>query len=649
MTEKLPFEVLAFKEPSQKLPVTIATVEDRFERQHCEQTTRAPKKFIPMLGIVTPKKSDYFGGVQITRAYQKEAAAVANSSTPHAIGSLYSERGGEVYATGTDKKEESQICNFTVQLIERVIEKTYDSEVEKVKLQALNRAGTVVVEVSLEKFSSLFKEIRKKDPGFWLSPGTHAQFEQYIAELYNQEKNKLPTRITYSNAGWQTIDGQNYYLSGGRLGCIAERSIPEIPKQQWSTYASHGRDFIKVGNQSDKMIPLFVAAHLGYLAKPFEDIGCPVQFLTVLIGQTGSLKTSLAKELFQCFNCEGFLNFHSTEAAIELHRKDAYDQTLMLDDIFSCSDKAVIRKFELLLRSFGDTAPRRKANSTVTGTESVPIRGAAVVTAENLPASQLSSALRCLNILVDNQTFNKNELRKFQENSSHAKMAGSSSVLQGYFASFISYVETNYNPIMQEAMVLHHELSKNNDIKFPRLAAIYRVMLIATSIVLNFWRTSRIIDDITHHQLRDEWQISIFRLIKENQAMATTSEPYAKYMATINDQLNIGSAKIATSINEFAQMYPTFIGYAEGEMLYLDSSATFRIASEEHKDRGFEVTESAINKRLCDLGITKFYVEKDGRKRSIHPKSKDKKKFKMLLVNRSRWNEEIKKIDESRD
>ncbi len=88
------------------------------------------------------------------------------------------------------------------------------------------------------------------------------------------------------------------------------------------------------------MIRLFwLYLHLSFACKLFIDAGLKVQFLLLLIGKTGNLKTTICETFAEPFNEGSMLQFESTSRALELYREEYLDMTMIIDDIFKKSVK----------------------------------------------------------------------------------------------------------------------------------------------------------------------------------------------------------------------------------------------------------------------------------------------------------------------
>ena len=133
----------------------------------------------------------------------------------------------------------------------------------------------------------------------------------------------MQKNFTYS--GWEIVDGKPVYLSDSRSDCKCGITIPKILPEEISTIWQ-------------------------------EDL----KIILLLIGKTGSLKTSTCETFAEPFNEGAMLRFESTAVALENYREECIDQIMIVDDIFK-KDSASMKKMEAINRAFGDGIGRAKS------------------------------------------------------------------------------------------------------------------------------------------------------------------------------------------------------------------------------------------------------------------------------------------------
>ena len=551
------------------------------------------------------------------------------------LGNKFLEINNNVFFCNDDKK--ILLTNFIIEVTKRVCHKSIGKSTDLLTIQIISTASKAELTVPLSKYHLLLSEVRNDHPEFRLNAefrNAHSFFSEYCSLVYEESLATIVHSTIYEYAGWEKIDGRMTYLSGRLPNCQSERYVWEVNPHDISTIYQHGHDFLAIGNELKTMLPLFLYSHIGYSAQLFEDAGYEVQFLLVVLGKTGSFKTSLCQELFQAFNVDKFLNFQSTPRAIELQRNECRDMTMLLDDIFSSRDKDAIKKFSDVLRVFGDNAAKAISNATSTKIERFDVRGAAVVTGESDLNTQQSSRLRYLTILVDNSSFNSEKLRHYQSSRALAKQHNQPSIIQSYFSAYIYYLENNYSDVVREITEINHHLPPL-DIKFPRLTMIYRIMVATARIVLRFGITYGAISNETAESTFINWVELIRLVILENQNESTICEPHIAYLDAFVQGIANSDILLATDKESFFQSGREYFGFydTQHERMYLNYQKLFRYVEKYYVDlrTPFETTPSDIHKFLYEHGLSEGYQEK-GRNRYLKKVAYKDQKSQMLCL-----------------
>jgi hypothetical protein len=532
------------------------------------------------------------------------------------------------------------LTNFIVEVTKRVCRKSIGKSTDFLTVRIISVASETELTVPLSKYKLLLSEIKNDHPQFRLNAefrNAYSFFSEYCSLVYEESLSVIVHSTIYEHAGWENVNGQMIYLSGRLSNCQSERYVWEVNPRDIPAIYRHGHDFLTIGNNLKTILPLFLYSHIGYTAQLFEEAGYEVQFLLMVVGKTGSFKTSLCQELFQAFNIDKFLNFQSTPRAIELQRNECRDMTMLLDDIFSSRDKDAVKKFADVLRVFGDNAAKAKANAASTKIERFDVRGAAVVTGESDLNTQQSSRLRYLTIPVDNSSFNAEKLRSYQVNRATATQRNQPSIIQSYFSAYIYFLENNYTDVVHKIMQIDHHLAPL-PIKFPRLNMIYLIMVATARIVIRFGLTYGAMTNEIAETLLAQWTELIRIVILENQNDSTICEPYIAYLDALVQGIATGDILLANDKETFFQSGREYFGFydKQHERTYLNYHKVFKYVERYYADlRGsFETTPREIHKVLYEQGLSEGYQEK-GRNRYLKKMAHNGEKSQMLCLKHS--------------
>ena len=546
------------------------------------------------------------------------------------------ERGQTVVYTN-DKKDRI-LCYFTVTICARVEKYSRTAVTNELEILVKSSQHERTIVIALTKFHSLLAEIRTNLPQFRTNASfgnVSAFFSDYIALKFNLFLATEVVKREFSYHGWAFLHGEPVYLNDRLPFCKSGCYVWAVEPENIASIFRNGMGFLSIGNGLEKILPIFLYAHIGFTARLFKDAGLAVQFLLLIVGRTNSFKTSLSREIFMPFSPIDMMNFQSTPRAIELYREAVQDMVLFLDDIFASGDGNVMEKFENLLRTFGDGVSRAKSNKRSDGIERSDVCGGAVVTAESDLNSQQSSRLRYLTVPVDNSSFDSEKLRYFQNDSILAKQQGSASLMQMYFSAFIFFLERHYDEIVKEIMAIDGTIEPL-PVKFPRLNTIYKAMIILARIVLRFGLTYNALTKTEATATLHQWEAVIQQVILLTQADSTIIEPYLAFLVALSQGIACREISLASDKISFFEAGSDYHGFRDQEngRLYLRSDKVLVYAQKYYAAIGekFDSTAAEVGKALLANGISIADNEAGHTRTTKKVNYKDTKSLRMLCI-----------------
>jgi len=244
------------------------------------------------------------------------------------------------------------------------------------------------------------------------------------------------------------------YLSDSRADCKCGVTIPKISPERMAIAWRNDLQILNIGKKfynfdgtlddiaSLKVsLPFWLYLHLSFACKLFIDAGLKVQFLLLLIGKTGSLKTTICETFAEPFTEGSMLRFESTSRALEIYREECIDMTMVVDDIFK-KKASNMSKFEDILRAFGEGIGRVKsAGKDFKEIIRTKVQGGCIVTAEHDLDSQQSSALRYVSVPIESESIDTDALGAFQADKTRARLEDRPTIVKEIFAGWIAYLE----------------------------------------------------------------------------------------------------------------------------------------------------------------------------------------------------------------
>ena len=172
-------------------------------------------------------------------------------------------------------------------------------------------------------------------PGNWIPPDKTANPYQTVAPL-KQVIKFVSHDAKFERGNFEPQETQNPYIDSQTYQQQSDTRLGG----QFNNFPQ-----LESGNiRTNKGFGLYL--HLGYACKLFLDAGLKVQFILLLVGKTGSLKTTLCETFAESFNEGTMLRFESTAVALENYREECIDMTMVVDDIFK-KDSSSMKNWRL--------------------------------------------------------------------------------------------------------------------------------------------------------------------------------------------------------------------------------------------------------------------------------------------------------------
>jgi len=548
----------------------------------------------------------------------------------------------------------SRLCNFHI-LIESIMRLHFRGGLTQHVILAVEPNYDFRKLIEEKNFSDVLQIFIDDHPQLYVPPEFKAKtkqyFQEYAAEIYSLfQTSKVQDVFLYH--GWERINGKMRYLptdprfDGSDLNFPDLTSyqvhLPNVDNSAMAETWRFGQHILSLGidettqekNSLRAILPIFLYIHMGLAAKLFEDAGYPLQFLLMITGTTGSLKTSICKAIAEPFNPGGMLNFQSTDRAIENYRRQSIDMTMIVDDIFSLYDKGIKNKFDRILRAFGDSIGRAKAINTQTSgnfnaTERTIVRSGCIVTGEHRMNSQQSDNLRTVQVEVDPHTFDRNVLREIQDDNNASRMRGGVSRVQNYFASFVRHLENNYERYME--FIANFRYVMPFQTQFSRQENNFRLLHAMAYMIIDWGMDAGAITQEEGMDMLKGWDDVLDELMKQNEMYAQCTEPYQQFLSVLRQGIGTGNIMIADDKAEYISpsclaKYVGFQRLAGGSRQWIldpDSALISVRKIMEHNGQILSSDKTSICRALYQHGITVGYGGKSdaiGRKRKRYLK-----------------------------
>lgn len=363
------------------------------------------------------------------------------------------------------------------------------------------------------------------------------------------------------------------------------------------------------------MAPLIATALLGTLFQLFSSGSDEYRpsFVTFINGQSGSLKTAVAKMLFTLFNADNPrvpASFKDTATSMEIRLRESRSAVALIDDYYATNVSAVKnemqKNLETVIRYVGDGISRNRSNANLEDVKGTRPECMVVITGEDTDG-QLSTLLRCLVINVDKRTFDGKLLELFQQD----KLLWST-----FQARFIEYVEDNYHDI--EAFI------KSN---FSTIRQMYRghfndlrpvdqmVQLHLVYKVLGEFLSMLGVERGSVERYCSDCIDGCYNAVKISAEYATENSAENQYPIAVCRLIGNGELNLAQSSEQYIAAIGVYDGYETNEYYILDSEKLYSkvVAYFRRLNRGFSLSPKACKAVLHKAGLIRVEYENRGK------------------------------------
>ena len=519
-----------------------------------------------------------------------------------------------IYQWNENNKKYDLVCNFTFYPIELLIYLYISGKKEKYIKFAVIIEGKEKnpIEIPLVKSKTILKKIREQYPSAYIVGNIKPSiFERMIAQKYMDAEAHIKETYIVNFPGWKEVNNKYIYFHAGLPNCNCERVLPKLGNN-YQEILRNGLSCMNLINEPQKMIPLFLFAHLGYLYIFFDIAGFKPNYALYVFGNTNCRKTSLFKILFNIFVKERSnqnINFNSTATAMEMIAQCSVDDTLVIDDLSLTNgreNKEMINKFEYVIRLCGDGIAKRRSNKDLNDTIKFSFRSAVAMNGEDLPYLSQSSLLRLFIIEFDENTVNNEVLKVFQRNQEY---------MQQYFALFIKWLENNYEDCCKFIKDNYFDIFEKLDGRFqyPRMQNLAVILILVNSIITKMFIPSygMSINSVNNEAL-------IIQAVQTSEEFSNKIEPYKEYLKALSSLLATGEVLIADSKEIYIKkcnegMSQDYIGFidkeTEQEYYYLNPAICYELVCKYYKkiNRTFPVSIEKIHSELNKEGFLVIY------------------------------------------
>lgn len=477
-----------------------------------------------------------------------------------------------------------------------------------------------------------------------------------IVELIGRES--VEKKVIHTNTGFDEHNGNRVFLyHGGYIGNtdtdveietdLTDYNIPQycFTDKEFDLKESLETEYSLLELADLKiMIPLIAITYLSSLFSILQEEGILVNFVLLIVGKTGTYKSSISSlslNHFGKFALNEFpLSFRSTFAGLEKVAFAAKDVLLVVDDYKPETMETDQEKImEGIMGLWGDRHSRNKMNSKGGLHKKYAPRGLAIVTGERPPKFSQSRLARAITIYTQEGSIDFEKLKELFKKKEQLNFA---------MRVFIEWIISNEEDIRTKAKELQDTYSTNvSEFKHPRIKQNIVVMMIGFTFWLDFLVEYSIIDSNKRDELINKAYTELEVVGRNQENDVEDEDPVKVFFKTIG-QLQIAGKAYLTDYETGLAIdvaSGTHIGYIDNKnnQYYLIADTVYKEVEKACIGR-FTATPKQLWKSLLDEGY--ITTDKDNRKVIRRTDPKTKNKVECIIISKSKWleamgNEEI--------
>ena len=457
----------------------------------------------------------------------------------------------------------------------------------------------------------VFQKVHELYPEIALFQKGADALEEMIADVFDTSKDSMRTEYAYEKSGWYEEDGRCAAYFKGTHSYYSRWNIPDT--SSWSMQKRKdvflsGMDFLKVGRHGKEIYIIFVYAHAGFSIFWFQKAGCNVEVFVYVVGQNGSLKSSVLLEIVDPFEP------HTRKRQIQLTDSSwpsirqrlllAQDSSLLIDD-YSKTHRAIAKtsdeNFEEVVRAIGNGKLSSRKKLGGIGDQVTDIRTAPFASGEDDPNLGESSFRRIQTVRVDRNTFDGDALSVFQTNRA---------IMQEYFGLYVAFLEENSELVVSTIQVARTEYREmvGQITAEPRLRETALSFLTQSRLVTEFGRWCGM-EQQEMQSFLAEAEASISASIRDNDTMRRQVRPDVLFIQAVWKQVTNGNKYyLAESGIEYHETKRPFcIGFSDeaNGFFWIKMEVAMDAAREYCRKHGLFLTENetVIKKSLLAHNI----------------------------------------------
>ena len=492
------------------------------------------------------------------------------------------------------------LCNFIPYVVSEIILDSGGKTDRAYEIEGIDKNGCLLPRITIAEKDFDRMEWVRQNWGMICNIAPDFNAARRLRYVLQETADRAERKRHYVTTGWRELSGKWVYLSPGDPEHTVEL---ENRLQGYGLCRKDDKSFLRLVPElldtvapSNVMYPLVAYAFSSVLNRFLKQAGSEPKTILMLLGKTGSKKSTLAALVLSFFGSFSLttlpMSFRDTVNSMESSMCCLNDTLTVVDDLHPSKH-----------REKQDCKPR----------PDLLTRCNLIVTAEQLPDVGESGTARLLPLRLHHGDVNNDALTKFQTLAADGE-------LSAIMYQFTEYLKTNClckgEAVFVKALrKLSTEYRKNLVEKAKRRGIKLRDRLIDDLVSLEFGarflcgflETSEAFSHEEAQALLQQFEDAFLSVGREQQHLTVRDQPTHVF---ISKMMTLIDAKLVTLVRRNADALPIydpgFVGYYDDENYYFDKSlahkAVVKLCREQNED--FMISEAGLREALCNEGIS---------------------------------------------
>lgn len=522
-----------------------------------------------------------------------------------------------LYVEKTNKQGpyDQKLCNFTPYLTAEITVDDGTCETKRLRIGGEHENGRTLKEIEIAGSELASFNWLLEHWGIDCNLEIGCSIKDSIRYAIQSTAPNALRETIYTVTGWKKINGEWKYLLPGDDALTVELTGKlkryEMAKDYSIEDIAMASAMLEVEIAPKEIIyPLIAFTFLSPLNEFLHRANCEPKFVILLLGKTGTRKSTLAAlflSFFGRFTASDLpLSFRDTANSILHHAYELKDVLTCIDDFHPCGrqeEQKLTSTAQSIMRAYGDRTGRGRLKADSSPMNSRPPQGNALITAEFAPDIGESGTARYFALELKNDEVDLSMLSSIQIEAAKGVLANSMRAYIEMVSEIANQNEEEFIKTLRKSFEFYRDEFNECGIKcHGRVPEIVAWLRIGMRMFLNFLKKHEMILPERIDEINIEFKDILHRIAKRQSENIEQDKPTYKFIRKLISLIEGGSVSLVDKNEPLNYLPNNFIGYEDDEFYYLNKTMAHKAVKKlcEEQGESFSVSEQGLLKALAE-------------------------------------------------